>query len=202
MDVNSRIGEYDSVRIGLALIAISIVGGMAAEAGWLLTIPSLMLVFGAILSLVTGHGMHVRATTRFVQGIGILFSILMAFYLEYIYRTGELEIKEGYEPIRFLLYVAILAVALFACWLLNVLWLKPMSRQLEPISRFVASVFSARTDRRAIRVKSREAFASYSVADELKKWNDRRESGVIDDKEFVEARAKILRGETGSTDQA
>ncbi|MCH7630025.1 MAG: SHOCT domain-containing protein [Proteobacteria bacterium] len=45
-------------------------------------------------------------------------------------------------------------------------------------------------------IVGRHGLTSYSVADELMKWNELRETGVVTEEEFGEARARLLKRDT------
>jgi hypothetical protein len=83
-------------------------------------------------------------------------------------------------------------IFLLSILILNYLWLSPLTRRIVDMEK--SSGVSTHRDRKASSpaIIRREALASYSTADELRKWLDLRQQGAITEAEYQDARAKIL----------
>lgn len=86
--------------------------------------------------------------------------------------------------------IVVAIVAVIVILVLEFLWMRPLMRKM--ISR--ASIQSAETknDTPRASIIKRDSLASYSVADELRKWRGLREDGTVTEEEYQAARSRII----------
>lgn len=103
-----------------------------------------------------------------------------------------------YADERNYIFAGAVGVAISA-WFLGFLWLKPLQRRFERM-RKAAEDFANREkkEKKAPQppIIKREAFASFSTAEELKKWRELYTDGAISRDVYHDARDKILNGRT------
>lgn len=63
---------------------------------------------------------------------------------------------------------------------------------LLPLERFSNLILTSYSKDKYPNVIQRDNFVSYSVADELLKWNDLKNKGLISDEEFIKIKQKIM----------
>jgi hypothetical protein len=87
-----------------------------------------------------------------------------------------------------------IAVSLFS-FIFNSLFFRPLEEHKNWI--IDNGLFSDDKDKKvdSTNIVGRDNLSSYSVADELLKWNDLLEKGLISKEEFTNAKAKLLHGE-------
>ena len=80
-------------------------------------------------------------------------------------------------------------------FIFNSLFFRPLEEHKNWIIK--NGIFSDEKDKKAdsTNIVGRDNLSSYSVADELLKWNDLLEKGLISKEEFTNAKAKLLHGE-------
>lgn len=105
-------------------------------------------------------------------------------YEQFEYELGE--INDRRDDLVF----ATLAL-LFITILLSFIWLRPLSRQLSEIRNFRLPEKVALPKPSVL--MARKPLSSFSVADELRKWSELLEEGLITEQEFTHAREQLLR---------
>lgn len=89
-------------------------------------------------------------------------------------------------------FVTAVFALVFLSAFLQFLWLGPISRQLPNLRKFRLSSRNAPSKPFPTLMASKP-ISSFSVADELKKWSNLRDEGVITEQEFADARAELLK---------
>lgn len=150
-------------------------------------VPVAILLIGAALAYKSGDISNARTTTRFVQFVLGLASLLS--WAVALYQLGSSSFDSD-ETAQIAFVVGLLGILLV--WLLNVLWCRPIERSLE--RRQAISRQNAKSASEGPSIMAREALAPYSTADELLKWKRLLDEDLITREEFDEARAKIISG--------
>ena len=111
---------------------------------------------------------------------------------EYIYNQN-INVETGMVAVAGLVVTPI-AVSFFM-FIFNSLFFRPLEEHKNWIIK--NGVFSDEKDKKldSTNIVGRDNLSSYSVADEMLKWNDLLEKGLITQEEFEKAKAKLLNGE-------
>lgn len=160
-------------------------------------IPVIILLAGALIAWRQDDPGTIQTTTKVVRTLylvialgmlaGVIFNLPNAIGSEIENEYGGYNYRhEVAQENIFGLTLGFLA-ALTIRFLVSWLWSKPLIRYLEE-----REVEEEGEDGPAI--MKRDSLASYSVADELKKWRDLKNDGTITEEEFHAARNRILGG--------
>lgn len=73
-------------------------------------------------------------------------------------------------------------------------WLDAGAKELHDVGKAAAGAAKARfePEEPGARIIGSEGFSRFSVADEMLKWKQLRDEGIVTEEEFQEARAKLL----------
>jgi len=139
-----------------------------------------------------------------VVALGLTVTISIAYYYDNTgyWHKDDMK-KSGYEhKIRIQssmiagggLVATPIAVGLLM-FIFNSLFFRPLEEHKNWIIK--NGIFSDEKDKKAdsTNIVGRDNLSSYSVADELLKWNDLLEKGLISKEEFASAKAKLMHGE-------
>lgn len=182
----------DAIKFALACLAIGLFA--SAEQGWMLLAPGL-LATGLVGSLVFNSMWYARIGTRLVQFAAGAVAIGFIAYAEIDRRSDYPIVELAYPEYRLLIYLALTGAVILGVVLLNYLWLGPLGRHLDRVTKSALSIF-ARERVPVPRIISRQALASFSHADELKKWSELRDENVICEEGFVRIKGKLLGSES------
>lgn len=201
-----------SLIIGMA-VCMAAAMGTNTVVGFL---PVLILLFGLIASIKTGHLGHIRIATKFISIIGWIFlsaSVILGMFMQFI--AFQIPPDGWTDQSNFIVSIPILGMdyirpdqvlrnrnqfaALCIFFLLGItalrfLWLAPLERQFDSIRAFLRALrfpdLPSRPKQQSI--VSRDALHPFSVADELAKWKALHDQGIISDEEYGEARRRLL----------
>lgn len=83
----------------------------------------------------------------------------------------------------------------FFMFISNSLFFRPLEEHQNWITKY--GVFSDEKSSKndSINIVGRDNLSSYSVADEMLKWNDLLEKGLVTKEEFEKAKTKLMNGE-------
>lgn len=191
---DSRVGDtfllIFAALIGLAA-CLSVVG----------LLPVGILLLGLVLAIRSGNPSYLRTATGIVSGFGIVVVVLAVLAGVGIVLYQEFQSVDPYGYDAFdtanAVFVCMTAavVSLVLVLALRFLWLRPLLRQLGALSAVFGGVKIPEIPKRAApqKIVTRDGLKTYSVADELAKWNALHSDGVIDDGEYQRARDELLK---------
>ncbi len=171
-----RSASGDNLKLMLAVLGMALFSILTFGAG---LIPVGIMVLGAFLAWRSRDTKNVLVTSRLMQFCLVLGGALL-FYHAVMYEFGasyyEDRVIEGWSC-----FIGAVAV--------QFLWIGPVTRKIESLESVDISLADE-----APTIMQRESLASYSTADELRKWRSLLDDGTITEKQFDDARQKLLNG--------
>jgi hypothetical protein len=161
-------------------------------------LPAIFLIFGFFMMKRNEDFGYIEAAVRAYKVYTVI--ILIALGGGTIFLGHEYKICSGYcnsARENFLLLLALFTIALAYFILVHTLFLSPLSKHSEWVT--VHGVFSTKSklskssNTLEADIIKGEKFKTYSVADELIKWAQLKESGHISEMQFDEAKSKLLK---------
>ena len=170
-------------------------------------IPAVLLGYGYVMMRINGDFAHVDVTVKYTK---LYFNVLMrvsiaAAFLSFLWLLGmsfsesEQTSNGALDAMLVFVGVSILMVILQGCLLaVQHFYHAPLLRHKEWVETHGA--FSRKSKKRKQRsttqaeadISENAARKQYSVADELSKWANLRDEGVVSDADFERARSKLL----------
>ena len=181
--------ESESYILDSFLLIFASLIGLSVSLTVIGLIPVGIILFGAVAGLKSGNKGYLRTSVSIVSIIGYLTILLGFFALVYsVYSYNS----EDYEPLMGVaISVLYIIAAVFFLAALRLLWLKPMLRQFTRVQGLFFGLVPERQNHQ--KILARESHQTYSVADEIKKWNALRQDGTINDSEYEVARRRLLK---------
>lgn len=166
-------GKLIIASFGLIALCISLAGAL----------PAILLIIGLVLAWRSGDAKNLAVTARIFQALLLIGAVVLTY--NFLDTPFDLESEWNYRPEPIYVALASVAGALFC----DYLWTSPLTRKVE--ARQAAKEDEARQVK-APAIIQRESRASFSTADELKKWLALKHEGAITEEAYQVARAKIL----------
>jgi hypothetical protein len=173
----------------------------------LLMAPSIVFLIGVIPAIFLAFGIYMMKKNQDFSSIdtavknfkGYTWLVLIGFALITIYWGNEYLVKDvSYRDDTFFAWLMLTGIAFAYLIVVQVLFYSPMNRHREWVE--VNEIFSTKPksyndskNQSEVDIIKGEKLNQYSVADELTKWAKLREDGHISEKEFNEARTKLLK---------
>ena len=146
----------------------------------IVTLP--VLLIGAYLATRARDVGNIRTTTRLIQWFLALGSLgLGAYGIAYIF---DADVPTDDAVLIFKSMIIGLPITGMVIFFFGYLWMDPVSRK---ISERPTPSAEKRTN-----ILQREGLASYSVADELRKWKELRDEGAVTEDEYQAARTRLI----------
>lgn len=140
---------------------------------------------------------HIDTAARNFRGYVYICIAISAGLALYFATSLREEDRWDRDTEEFVGSLVMFAIAIFYLVISNELFLKPLKAHDDWVER--NGIFSSRLpesvqsgSEKDINIIRGEKLRSFSVADELMKWAKLRESGLISEKEYNEARRKLL----------
>lgn len=160
-------------------------------------VPVLLLLFGGFMLRKSGDFGHIETAARNYRifctlAFLVLVGIAAHFFVEHL--GSERDSWSNYALRNAADVAASSLIPLFYIAVMQVLFLKPMRANKDWIAGRVSAVRgrSNLSNAGEIDIIKGERLRSFSVADELLKWAKLKEDGHITEREFAEARRKLL----------
>ncbi|WP_134632657.1 SHOCT domain-containing protein [Pseudomonas aeruginosa] len=160
-------------------------------------VPAIFLLFGTFMMKKNSDFSHVETAVKIFKGyvyLALTVAALCTLYFATTLGAKDRWERQGEEFIFSLIFVGV-AVAYII--LVNKLFLSPLADHADWVES--NGIFSNKSRSSAekgtfadIDIIKGEKMKSFSVADELIKWAKLKEDGHISDKEFQDARKKLL----------
>lgn len=175
-------GEQSKLLIFTLLLAPSVVSLVGA-------IPAIFIVFGLFMMKKNKDFSSIETAVTNFKGytwLALIGSLLSALYWGNKYFNAE---ESRYDDMFFGSIISS-AIAFTYLILVQALFLNPLKSHREWVE--VNGIFSSKRNESEVDIIKGEKLKSYSVADELLKWEKLKEDGYISEEEYNDAREKLL----------
>lgn len=160
-------------------------------------VPAIFLIFGIVMMKKNSDFSHITTAVKNTKIYASMCLVIASCFALWFATSLGAEDRWDRKVEEFFGFCGAVILAFIYIQILNKLFYKPlhMHEQWVALNGIFTNKVKVPADKNGVDIIRGERLKSFSVADELTKWAKLKEDGHITEKEYNEARKKLLAGE-------